>query len=209
MFKSPDGGGKVFRIYKRITTIGGSHENDICIQHPSVEETHAIIVYERQNYTISAAGKKGITLINGEKIKSAQLKHQDNEPSAKSIWSSTLRRTIERRREAALCGNRKLRKLYSFTEKLSGKHDIETLLNTLIDSIIEITNAANGFLILRKEDQGLNFTAARNLNRETISNADMYVSDSIISRGLKPESRLSFPTLCRIRSLKPARASFR
>ncbi len=183
MFKSPDGGGKVFRIYKRITTIGGSHENDICIQHPSVEETHAIIVYDDKNYTISAAGKKGITLINGEKIKSAQLKHQDNVTIGQINLVFDLYDELsgdgEKRRFAEI---ENYRKLYSFTEKLSGKHDIETLLNTLIDSIIEITNAANGFLILRKEDQGLNFTAARNLNRETISNADMYVSDSIISR---------------------------
>jgi transcriptional regulator with GAF, ATPase, and Fis domain len=81
------------------------------------------------------------------------------------------------------------RKVYAFSKELVWNQDLNGLLEDLMDSIIELTSADKGFLILIDEGD-LNVRVARNLKRENIETAVAHVSDSIISKVLQKKSPL-------------------
>jgi len=179
-------GPKHFKLYKKITTLGSNHDNDICIQHPDVSDNHAYIVNDGKNFVIHIANKKSLLLVNGEKVRTHTLAHEDTITLGKVPLVFDLYDKLGDREEQQQFNEVEYyQKLYTFTENISGKYDIEELLNILIDSIIDVTGAANGFLILHRNRDDYDFTVARNVNRQTIANADMYVSDSIIRRVLE------------------------
>ena len=179
-------GPRHFKLYKKITTLGSNHDNDICIQHPDVSDNHAFIINDGKHFVINTANKKSLVLVNGEKTRSHILAHEDTITLGKVPLVFDLYDKLgDREHQREFNEVEYYQKLYTFTEKISGKYDIEELLNILIDSIIDVTGAANGFLILHRSQDDYDFTVARNVNRETIANADMYVSDSIIRRVLE------------------------
>ena len=180
---SAPNGLKSVRIFKKITTLGRDNTNDIPITDPSVDQNHAYIVFDGKHYSISGVGKKNVVQVNGKRAKNVELTHKD------VITLGDVNFTFDLFDEAASADHDNLqaeieayRKLYGFADRLMSGANLEELLNNFIDMVIEVTGADNGFLVLRKEDQGLDYTVARNLNRETIDNAIDMVSDSIISR---------------------------
>ncbi len=171
------------RLFKRITTIGRENTNDVPIPEPSVDDNHAYIAFDGKHYTISGVGKKNVILINGKREKNYRLTHEDVVTLGDVNFSFDLFDEIANSEEEQIQTEiRTYRKLYQFTEKLISNYNIEELLNQLIDAVIEITGADKGFLILKKDDQGLEFAVARNVNRESIANALTQVSDSIVGR---------------------------
>ncbi len=59
--------------------------------------------------------------------------------------------------------------------------DLDDVLNEVMDTVIALTGAERGYLMLVKEDTGeLEFKVARDLNRETLDEADFAVSRSIV-----------------------------
>jgi transcriptional regulator with GAF, ATPase, and Fis domain len=171
------------RLFKKVTTIGSDNTNDIAIPDASVDANHAYIVFDGKHYSISGVGKKNTVQINGRKEKTYILTHKD------VVTLGDVNLTFDLFDEVGSGEEDKLgaelaayRRLHEFTEKLMGNAAIEDLLNHLIDSVIEMTGADKGFLILRREDQDLDFTVARNIHKEALENAVSFVSDSIISR---------------------------
>jgi len=75
-------------------------------------------------------------------------------------------------------------KLHEFSERLLRDYKLENLLEVLMDTVIEITSADKGFLILT-EGEDLNVKVARNLKRENIMNAMAQFSDSIVEQVIK------------------------
>ena len=74
------------------------------------------------------------------------------------------------------------KKLYEFSERLMAQlRAAATLLDALMDAVIEITNADKGFLVLL-EGETLGVKVARNLQRENIADAVAQLSDSIIAK---------------------------
>ncbi len=61
--------------------------------------------------------------------------------------------------------------------------ELEQVLNEVMDTIIELTGAERGYLMLRNEATNeLEFRIARNVDRETIDSSDFEVSRSIVQR---------------------------
>ncbi len=61
--------------------------------------------------------------------------------------------------------------------------DLTQVLNEVMDTIIELTGAERGYLMLRNEETGeMEFRIARNVDRETIDSAAFEVSRSILNR---------------------------
>src|SRR5574341_660198 len=57
---------------------------------------------------------------------------------------------------------------------------LEQVLNQVMDAIIRLTDAERGYLMLFDEDGELVIMAARNLDRETLDEADFAISRSVI-----------------------------
>ncbi len=189
IYNNPNGPQTV-RLFKKITTLGSENTNDICISSQGLDDNHAYIVFDGKHYTISGVSKKNVIQINGKREKNYKLTHKDvitiGDVNLTFDLFDEMNSGAGESAQAEIAG---YRKLHEFTERLLSQYRIEELLNSLIDLVIDASQADSGFLILKREDKGFEFTVARNLKKETIANAISYVSDTIIAKVV--ESRKS------------------
>ena len=68
-------------------------------------------------------------------------------------------------------------------------YELPTLLDQLLDVMIQVSNADKGFLVLMESGEPV-VKVARNLRRETISDAVSQLSDSILARVMKSRKPL-------------------
>jgi transcriptional regulator with GAF, ATPase, and Fis domain len=180
----PGKGPTVYHLYKKITSLGSSSECDVVLPDPLVPESFAHIHFDGQVYTIATASRRHEVSINGKKRKKHRLTHEDKivigpiELRFHLVDDAPVPETDAAETIADLDA---YQKLYDFSARLMEKHDLTELLNELMDSVIEITNADKGFLILMEADH-LDVKVARNLKRENIADAVSQLSDSIIAK---------------------------
>ena len=180
----PGGGATVFHLYKKITSLGSSPECDVTLPDPLVPESFAHIHFDGQVYTIATTSRRHEVSINGKKRKKHRLTHDDRIViGAIELRFSLLDEAPPIENEAAetMADLDAYQKLYDFSARLLQKHDLTDLLNELMDSVIDITSADKGFLVLMEGDQ-LDVKVARNLKRENIADALSQLSDSIVAK---------------------------
>ncbi len=180
----PGQGPTVYHLYKKITSLGSAPDNDIVLPDPLIAEAFAHIHFDGQTYNLATLSRKADIAVNGKKRKKHKLSHDDK----LVIGSIELRFSlmdeqppVAEEAAATMADIDAYRKLYEFSARLIERHDLTALLNELMDSIIEITNADKGFLILMEADQ-LIVKVARNLKRENIADAVSQLSDSIVAK---------------------------
>jgi len=180
----PGSGATVFHLYKKITSLGSSSECDVTLPDPLVPESFAHIHFDGQVYTIATTSRRHEVSINGKKRKKHRLTHDDRIViGAIELRFSLLDDAPPIENEAAetVADLDAYQKLYDFSARLLQKHDLGDLLNELMDSVIDITSADKGFLVLMEGDQ-LDVKVARNLKRENIADALSQLSDSIVAK---------------------------
>ena len=175
----------IYHLHKKITSLGPSRDNDVVLPDPLVPDGFAIH-FDGQTYTVFAP-KKTEFVVNGKKRSKHKLTHDER----LVIGSVELRFAMvddvaPHPDEAAntVADLDAYTKLYEFSEQLMHVRDLTELLDTLMDAVIQITNADKGFLILA-EAETLDIKVARNLNRENIADAISQLSDSIIAKVVK------------------------
>ena len=72
--------------------------------------------------------------------------------------------------------------LFQVSRAVNSTLELEVVLNRAMDTIIQVTRAERGFLMLAGEENRLVFQVARNMGRETITGPMFEVSRSIIER---------------------------
>ncbi len=72
--------------------------------------------------------------------------------------------------------------LYRVSQALSSTLELDSLLALIMDAIIKLTKAERGALMLRSDDDQLDLTIARDLDRETLSRESFRISRSVIER---------------------------
>ncbi|MEP7291762.1 MAG: GAF domain-containing protein [Chloroflexota bacterium] len=77
---------------------------------------------------------------------------------------------------------RQLEALYNVSRLLGSSLDLQTVLNQVMDSIIELTSAERGFLLLRDDDGQVDVKAARNLDQQTLSSDKFRYSRTIVNQ---------------------------
>ena len=180
----PGKGPTVYHLYKKITSLGSSGECDVVLPDPLVPESFAHIHFDGQVYTIATASRRHEVSINGKKRKKHRLTHEDKiviGPIELRFQLMDDAPVAEVDAAETIADLDAYQKLYDFSARLMEKHDLGELLNALMDSVVEITNADKGFLILMEGDD-LDVKVARNLKRENIADAVSQLSDSIIAK---------------------------
>jgi transcriptional regulator with GAF, ATPase, and Fis domain len=174
----------IYHLYKKITSLGSGPDNDVVLPDPLVGDAYASIHFDGQTYTITTLQRKAEVVVNGKKRSKHKLTHDDK----LVIGSCELRFALvdeapppEEEAVSTVADLDAYHKLFDFSEKLMHQRDLGELLDTLMDLVIEITNADKGFLILMEGDT-LDIKVARNLKRENISDAVSQLSDSIIAK---------------------------
>ncbi|MBN1565287.1 MAG: GAF domain-containing protein [Anaerolineae bacterium] len=75
-----------------------------------------------------------------------------------------------------------LRALAQTTELINSSLDTNTVLNEVMDTVIRLTGAERGYIVLRNEKSGeMEFRIARNVERETLDEGDLIFSRTIVS----------------------------
>ena len=74
--------------------------------------------------------------------------------------------------------------LYNVSRVLGTSLDLQTVLDQVMDAVIQLTGAERGFLMLRDDDGGLRVVAARNFDQETLGADELKFSRTITNEVL-------------------------
>ncbi|MBW4437039.1 MAG: GAF domain-containing protein [Pleurocapsa minor GSE-CHR-MK-17-07R] len=72
--------------------------------------------------------------------------------------------------------------LYTVTRAVGESLDLQHVLDTVMDSVITLTSADRGFLMLRDDDGGLTVHAARNFDQQTLGSDQFKYSRGVVNR---------------------------
>jgi transcriptional regulator with GAF, ATPase, and Fis domain len=178
-------------LHKPVTTIGRALGNDVHVRDRSVADHHAQIVFDGRDFQLEEIDKLGEIQINGKKKRRARLVHGDRLTLGRaSLQFSMFSELPETPRPAEDAGvGSELggqRKLHEFSVRLMTSRSVDELLETLLDSVIEITGAGKGVVLLvDPADAGKaapRVRASRNVQREVIEDPAGGISDSIVRR---------------------------
>ena len=170
---------KSHEIYKKITTIGSSEENDIVCPGDGMEPLHAVIYLESNGYEIEPVSRKAEIQINGKRIKKkTPFSHQDDlmlggVSAHFSLYAEQKCDSDDGEDYTAQA----FRRLEHLAEDLAQDYSIESILTHVMDDVIALVNADKGFLLLIRDGR-IYSKVSRNYNQESIDD-DMF-SDSIV-----------------------------
>jgi transcriptional regulator with GAF, ATPase, and Fis domain len=189
--QTPGKGVKVYHIYKKITSLGRSDEADITLPDPLLAESHAHIHFDGRDFNIATTERDAELYVNGRKRNKHRLTHEDRIRLGVielefSLYDEPVTDESAARTMAEL---NSYKKLLEFSQKLMASYELPTLLEQLMDVMIQVSNADKGFLVLMESGEPV-VKVARNLRRETISDAVSQLSDSILARVVKSRKAL-------------------
>jgi len=192
---------ETFRVEEAAVTIGRSAQNTIVLRDPRSSRRHCRIEREGDGFRIVDLESQNGTFVNGAPIEVRRLEPGDViEIGAARIWfdreppkaAGADRRTTAVRRavkveesgpdlERLRRERSNLLRLQRITRALNSEHDVVRLLELILDSAVELTDAERGFLIVG-EGEALRIRVARNFDRETVENPEFSISRSIAER---------------------------
>jgi transcriptional regulator with GAF, ATPase, and Fis domain len=186
----PVGKPRAFPIFKKITSIGSAGGNDICLEQPSLSDYHAQIIFDGRDFNFSEVDTQGKILVNGKKKRRGKLIHNDR------LTLGEIELTFSLYDEAADDSSNEiateisgLRKLFEFSQRLMEVKSVSALLDELMDSVIEVTSADKGFLLLVEHGEP-RVAVARNLSQQNLPNGVRHLSDSVIERVIQSKRPL-------------------
>ena len=169
----PEGPPRAFVVYKPITTIGRALGNDVAIPSHGLAETHVQVLFDGRDFNLEEVDKHAEILVNGKKKRRSRLVHGDRltlgdveigfsmfdepqkltrnpeSPAADATPQDLLVSETQMRQwnvtNQQLAG---LRKLYEFSEKLMTMKEIDPLLESMLEAVIEVTGAEKGLILL-------------------------------------------------------------
>ncbi len=195
---------KKVALFRRVTSIGASDENDIQLSAAFAPGGSLALVFDGQRYTLSGDSP---FVVNGASVTSGQLKDQDLIVFGQCQFTLSMRDLTTEANTPPSAGRHSLdesthemsgvvarelsslRHLTAFSEKLLTSTDVQSLLENLMDGCIQVTRADKGFLILMESGQ-LNVKVARNIHKATQDESLQAVSDSIIAKVVKSQKAL-------------------
>lgn len=80
------------------------------------------------------------------------------------------------------------KKLLEVNKRMTSEHRLSALLEFIMDSVIEITGAERGFLILtskKQKDSGFKINVARNMDQESVQKAAFKISRTLVDKVLE------------------------
>ncbi|QQR91097.1 MAG: sigma 54-interacting transcriptional regulator [Myxococcales bacterium] len=180
-------GSQQFAVFKAITSIGSAPSNDVVLNDGSVAEYHAQLVFDGKHFNLAEIDGEAELKINGKRKRRARLVHNDrlHVGDVELVFSLLDGTGVGDEREDSNAPNGSelsgLARLHEFSMRLMEIRSVDTLLESLLDAVIEITHADKGFVILL-EDTRPKITVARNLRGENLSDGIRHLSDSIIAK---------------------------
>jgi transcriptional regulator with GAF, ATPase, and Fis domain len=183
----PGKGTKVYRIHKKITSLGRSPEADVTLPDAALADSHAHVHFDGRDFNLAPSDRDAEIFVNGKKRAKHKLVHEDRVRLGSieiefSLYDQPVVDHDDSHAQAGVSSElASYKKLYEFSGKLMASYELPALLDQLLDAMIAVSNADKGFLVLMESGEPV-VKAARNLRRETISDAVRQLSDSILER---------------------------
>src|SRR4030095_15443216 len=73
----PGKGAKVYRIHKKITSLGRSPEADVLLPDPQLADSHAHIHFDGHDFNLAPTDREAEVFVNGKKRAKHRLAHED------------------------------------------------------------------------------------------------------------------------------------
>jgi transcriptional regulator with GAF, ATPase, and Fis domain len=187
----PGTGVKVYHIYKKITSLGKGEDVDVFLQDPLLADTHAHIHFDGRDFNISVTDRDLDLHVNGRRRTKHRLSQDDRirvggAEIEFSLYDEPVTDEVAAKTMAEL---NSYKRLFEFSQKLMNNYEIPSLLDALLDVVVQVSNADKGFIVLLESGEPV-VKVARNLRRETISDAVRHLSDSIIKKVVETKQAL-------------------
>jgi len=187
----PGTGVKVYHIYKKITSLGKGEDVDVFLQDPLLADTHAHIHFDGRDFNISVTDRDLDLHVNGRRRTKHRLSQDDRVRVGGaeiefSLYDEPVTDEVAAKTMAEL---NSYKRLFEFSQKLMNNYEIPSLLDALLDVVVQVSNADKGFIVLLESGEPV-VKVARNLRRETISDAVRHLSDSIIKKVVETKQAL-------------------
>jgi transcriptional regulator with GAF, ATPase, and Fis domain len=185
------GGMKVYHIYKKITSLGKGEEVDVVLPDPLLADTHAHIHFDGRDFNIAVVDRDSEIYVNGRRRTKHRLTQEDRIRigSAELEFSLYDEPVTDETAARTMAELNSYKRLFEFSQKLMASYDLPTLLDQLLDVVIQVTTADKGFIVLMESGEPV-VKVARNLRRETISDAVSHLSDSILAKVVETRKAL-------------------
>ncbi|MEY3015660.1 MAG: hypothetical protein RIT45_4395 [Pseudomonadota bacterium] len=182
-----DGGGGVrasHPIEKMVCSIGTDKHSDIRLRGRGLAPVHAQVRVAGEGVRIEAVGGERL-VVNGKRTDARALQPGDviDLGAVRLRFDMKLKETRETpAAHVAASGSLKamLASAARFSEALAGSYQVDDLLATMLDEMIEITDAARGAVLLVVDDKP-QLRAAREAGRKP-SRGEFPISDTIVAR---------------------------
>lgn len=184
----------MWTLHKPISTIGRAAGNDVVVSDATLHHHHAQIVFNGRDFQLEEMDRDGAIAINGKKKRRARLINGDRVTLGEAQFSFSMFSEIPLGAHAGdetehneIAG---FRRLYEFSERLMSSQGLEQLLQVLLDSILELTGAARGLVLMidggHAQDLQIEVKASRNVNSQDLkAGDDGGISDSIVRQVLE------------------------
>ncbi len=73
----PGKGTKVYRIHKKLTSLGRGEEADVALPDPSLSDSPAHILFDGREFNLAATDRDAAIYVNGSKRTKQKLVHDD------------------------------------------------------------------------------------------------------------------------------------
>jgi transcriptional regulator with GAF, ATPase, and Fis domain len=179
----PGAGVKVYHIYKKITSLGKGEDVDVVLPDPLLADTHAHIHFDGRDFNIAVVDRDSEIYVNGRRRSKHRLTQEDRVRigSAELEFSLYDEPVTDETAAKTMAELNSYKRLFEFSQKLMASYDLPTLLEQLLDVVVQVTTADKGFIVLMESGEPV-VKVARNLRRETISDAVSHLSDSILAK---------------------------
>jgi transcriptional regulator with GAF, ATPase, and Fis domain len=187
----PGAGLKVYHVYKKLTSMGRGDDCDIVLPDPLLSDTHAHVHFDGRDFNIATLDKNTELSVNGRKRKKHRLAQEDRVRIGSiemefSLYDQPVSDDVAAQTIAEL---NSYKKLFELSKQLMANYEVPQLLDSLLDMVIAVSNADKGFIVLMESGEPV-VKVARNLRRESISNAVAHLSDSILARVVESKQPL-------------------
>lgn len=188
---------RIVRLQKPLTTIGRSSDNDIVVSDAQTKPSHAY--FSRGDGDVTVVAVDGDVLSGGKKKSKVKLQLGDKV----QLGGLTIELIVEPIAAAVPKASgdadvlSALRKLHRFSERLLNHYEPEELWAALVDAVVEITQADNGFLVLCEPGMPPRIKLGRAKGQLTVSEPDAKLSDSIVAKVLRTEQPVIVSDACK------------
>ncbi len=180
----PAGGDRVVPVDQDEFRIGRGADCDLVIDHASISRTHARIIGDGGSFTIEDMGSRNGVMVNGRPVRSAvPLQRGDRIRLGEVDFVFTAPLSPESmaapvsERDAA-----RLLMLLELSKLINSSLVVGDVLDQVMDSVMEITRAQRGFLMISGASGELEFQVARNLEAEVLETCTFMISMSTVDR---------------------------